>query len=89
MLIINVLWKCRERTAKTERLGRPNTSFGRPKHIVWTALIPSNYSLLYEKLLPYGKPSVVFFTRSCQNATADAAATLSESTPWCMGMRTV
>ena len=89
MLIINVLWKCRERTAKTERLGRPNTSFGRPKHIVWTALIPSNYSLLYKKPLHYGKPSVVFFTRSCQNATADAAATLSESTPWCMGMRTV
>lgn len=28
-----------------------------------------------------------YFLRSCQNATADAAATLSESTPCAIGMR--
>lgn len=30
-----------------------------------------------------------YFFRSCQKATALAAATLRESTPWDMGMRTV
>ena len=32
---------------------------------------------------------VVYFARNCQNATALAAATLRESTPWDMGIMTV
>ena len=41
---------------------------------------------------PKKRKSVVFlfyFARSCQNATALAAATFRESTPCCIGIRTV
>lgn len=34
-------------------------------------------------------PSYFVIYLSCQKATAAAAATLSESTPWAMGMRAV
>ena len=33
--------------------------------------------------------AISYLHRSCQKATALAAATFSESTPWYMGMRTV
>ena len=33
--------------------------------------------------------SEYYFSPSCQKATAEAAATLRESTPWAMGMQTV
>lgn len=35
------------------------------------------------------KPHFAFHLEISQNATAEAAATLRESTPWCIGMRTV
>ena len=34
-------------------------------------------------------PTISPYCLNSQHATAAAAATLSESTPWCMGMRTV
>lgn len=37
----------------------------------------------------WGPPKECYCLPSCQNATALAAATLRESTPWDMGMRTV
>jgi hypothetical protein len=42
-----------------------------------------------EKGTPCGSTQIVYREQSCQKATALAAATLRESTPWDMGIRTV